>query len=276
MMLAPLRLYALAELPTDAPSATVVCRTRPNWWAWLFLTAILVGCAFLATQTGRARWGGIWIGLWTALLWTISTVTIRRAAHPDGWLLRVADDGCWLKFRSYLHVARSRDETQVVFLPWARVAMAREHRRRWTTPRNRSGGGRDSGGRFLELHLDDIDTTALAAALANEHTLNGFQHTPVSLEPGGVLRIEWYARPSLRRVLPLLEARGVEIGARVRSDSDLTQIGSEALSAQDEAALAELARRGDSMGVIRALRARSGMSLLEAREKAKELARRPT
>jgi len=89
-------------------------------------------------------------------------------------------------------------------------------------------------------------------------------HYPVSLEPENVLRIEWRARPRIAAIIELLRNAGVRIAGEATTKSDI-------LRDATEADIAELARRGDLMGLIRVLRVKEDLSLEDARAHAKLL-----
>jgi len=90
-----------------------------------------------------------------------------------------------------------------------------------------------------------------------------WRHYPVSVEPGNIVRIEWRAVPSVQDFLGHIALR-VRMAARTESTTDT-------LHAPDDAALRELARRGDILELTRAIRVRDGGTLSDARVKAEQL-----
>ena len=119
-----------------------------------------------------------------------------------------------------------------------------------------------------------MDTTELAKRLAEERDgrpsgkkqSTRWGHFPVSIEPENVLRIEWRARPGTEAFVGILSGHGIAIDRPRASKSDLRDQA-------DPAQLAELARRGDTMTLIRVLRTHGDMSLADAKEQAEAMIR---
>lgn len=214
-----------------------------------------------------------WIVFWLGLFWLILANLCLKSLKPSAWLVRADSQGLYIKWRSYQNVAWQTEGPQVLYVPYANIAEARRHKRRWNTPENRHGGNREVRNTFLELQLRNTDTTELARRLADERAghpdgkkirQGRWGHYPVALEPNDLLRIEWRASPGIKTILALLSERGVNIASPMRSANDLT-------SQAGEADLQELARQGDLMTMIRVMRANSDISLEEARTKAKAM-----
>jgi hypothetical protein len=214
-----------------------------------------------------------WIVFWLGVIWLLLFGTTRKALHPDAWLVRADEEGLFIKWRSFQNVAWGADGLQVVFVPYGLIVAARRHKRRWNSPESRHGGIRMERNTFLELQLGEVDTGALRQILANERDGKPggkktrkarWGHFPLAVEPGPVLRIEWRATPGLRAMLEVLHQHGVDIAPDASSKSELQ----DGASAEE---LAELARRGDLMTLIRVLRVSDDLSLEQARNRAKAL-----
>jgi hypothetical protein len=215
------------------------------------------------------------VGFWIGLYWLFVVNDLAKATKPTAWLAVLADRGVYVKWRSYRNIKWGLDDPQVVLVPYSVIKSARLHKRLTITPQERHGGSRHESGSFVELQLGEVDTAALEAQLAEERTgkPNGVRMKtrwvdfPVTVEPGRVLRIEWRGRRKAREFLDRLATRGVVIEDVRKSTIDLT----DAPSDED---LQELARRGDSMGIVRSLRSRGKMSLADAKAKAEDLIRK--
>ena len=273
----PIQLLPLSSGPTQPLQEF---RVRAPALATLILAIVIALLVWVGLRGGVRVGGGAlpafiawWTAFWLGLLWLFYFAMVRKARHPDAWLVRTTMDGLYIKWRSYLNVGWGRTGPQVIFVPYEQIVSARQHKRHWLSPENQSGGVRHEQHTFLELQLDTVDLAPLEHQLANERAgkpdgktvqTTRWGHFPVSVEPGNVLRIEWRARPGVGTLLEQLNARGIPLGAAADSEADLHATAS-------EADVAELARRGDLMTLIRVLRVREALTLADARDKAKAL-----
>lgn len=247
--------------------------------AALIVGAVVAACVWVGWRGGVAlgRTGALpafiawWIVFWLGLYWLLVMNDWRKARGPHAWLAAAASDGVYIKWRSYQNAHWGTDDAQVVFIPYRLIAAVQEHHRWWLTPGDR-GATRMERRSYVELRLD-ADTEALAQRLADERRSrpggaarkrSTWRHFPLSVEPGNVLRIEWRARPRMRVFVDHLQGHGVAVEAAQTGTLDLTRT-------TDEAQLRELARHGDVMALVRALRRDSRMSLADAKAQAEVL-----
>lgn len=90
---------------------------------------------------------------WLGLFWALIVNDLRKALKPTAWVAATADDGVFIKWRSYQNLGWDVDDAQVLFLPWREIRRIRRHDRTWITPsgdrsrrrdrRHRTGGGRE-------------------------------------------------------------------------------------------------------------------------------------
>lgn len=262
----PIRLLTLAQVPQHA---AVECRPVFPWLSVVLLAAFVAGCIVLALAYGA------WLAWWPALVLGAFLALIlhrdRAIRHPAAWLLRADDEGLYIKWRSYQNIHRGSAGLQLVFVPYARIASARAHKKSWLTSESRHGGATEVRYSFLELTLcNDFGTDDLAAQLAAERGQRAdergtYRHYPLSLEDGAVLRIEWNVHPGIDVVLSLLQSRGIDIADAARSQADLSL---SQRCADDDTELAQLAGRGELMALVRILRTREKLSLAEAKARA--------
>lgn len=277
---AELRLLALREVPLPGLRVfrvAILSRALTT----LILGAVVAACVWIGWSGGIAftRRDGIpgfiawWAAFWLGLFWIFFANDLRKAAKPTAWLAAAGDDGVYLKWRSYQNLQWGIDDPQVVFIPYRAIAGAQLHRRTWLTPARRHGGTRAESCSYVELRLSAfVDAAEVGERLEQERagrpggrvTHMKWGHFPLSLEPDNVLRIEWRARPGAKAFLEVLARHGIAVEAAKASSADLAD-------SPDDAALRELARRGDLFGLIRTLRRGSDMSLEEASAKAKAL-----
>jgi hypothetical protein len=270
-MVAPLKLLTLNEVPRD-------CRRKfvpaVHWVSLSLLLTVVIGCVWLAlVHTPWGWWGVFWLGGF----WLLLMHTALKTRHAEAWLVKVADGGLYIKWRSYQNVTHGREGLQVVFVPFARIAAARSHKKSWTTPENLAGGGREVRHRFLELRLvNSLGIDQLKQYLDDERggrlqrSRGVWHHYPVSIEANHVVRVEWDVRPSISVLLEDLRSAGVQIDKDLRTAIDLT----DATTRDDE--LQEIARRGDLMALVRVLRVRDKtLDLTQAREQAEAMITHP-
>lgn len=187
----------------------------------------------------------------------------RKTLKPGAWLAFAANDGVYVKYRSYQNSSWGEHDMQVVFVPYSAMAGARIDKRTWLTPETQTRAPRSERLTYVELELPDTDLTELAQRLADERAgkpgrsargTKTWRHFPVSVEPGNILRIEWRARPGAGRFTECLATHGVNIGVPAATTADLGKNPS-------ETQVRELARRGQTIELIRVLRYNGKMTL---------------
>jgi hypothetical protein len=226
-------------------------------WAWL----VLAPCALIV--------GALYLMIVSALL-----ASARRAFGARNWLARVSPAGLALHLRSFHNEHFPDDGPTVVQLEWRELACVREVRD--VTPPTDS---RETCGptRWVELELAaGVDTSALAALVQHERerpaperkflgitsrTRTG--HVPVFVPVPGRIHLDWLGRG----LLAALEAHAT-VAERRTFDRN-------AVPARDlDGRLVELLRRGDKLGAIDLARCEVPLSLIAAKERVEELARR--
>lgn len=249
---------------TAVASVTVAC----GWGGFGVGGGGSGGSGISSLPSAIVWWCAAWLGLFALLL----ANDVRKVLRPESWLVIAGPRGVLVKWRSYQNVDVGSDEPDSVRIPHRCIALARIVDREWVTPGSR-GSSRSTRRRFVELTLTSVDTTELEHALALDRegrSRSGAQrkvrwnHHPVTLEPGAILRIEWDARGKPEDLLDALREFGVSIGAATASKTELVKVGSD-----DE--LREVARRGDVMTLIAVLRRTRGLDLTSAHARAREL-----
>jgi len=215
-----------------------------------------------------------WVVFWLGLFFLFYANDWRKTLAPGAWLALAADDGVYVKYRSYRNASWSKDDLQVVFVPYRAIASARIDKRTWLTPETRTRDTRSERVTYVELELPDADLDELQQRLADERaskpgrSASGasktWQHFPVSVEPGNVMRIEWRARPGAAAFVACLAAHGVHIGTAAATNVDLRK-------APSEEQMRELARRGQTIELVHVLRYHSEMTLVQAKTEAERL-----
>jgi hypothetical protein len=181
-------------------------------------------------------------------------------------------DGLLIKWRSYQNIGWGTEGPQVAFLPWREVLLARRLDKTWIT-RGNEGDPREERRRYVEFELGrGVALDELRGILANEREgrpgglkmKTRWGHFPVSVEGDRTIRVEWRARVSIGRFMEDLRSWvAVDEPARATNDSSRTTV--------DDATLGELARRGEVLPLITAIRRREDLSLTEAKQRAEAM-----
>ena len=291
--MAELRFLSLRDF--QPPRDAVAYRHR-IWTAVLGLLVmggLSLALLYIAVRGGvrfNSRGDGIppfigWIAGGVLALFTraMPYVFLKKRLKPSNWLVQRSADGLFLKYRSYLNAHFPEADEQIVFLPYAAIAAARLHRRRWLTP-TAKGGTQHKSATFVEFRLSDpAHAQAIAAKLAAERGNKGprrktwygsatpgrYQDFPVQVATDGSLAITWNVAPGAESFLADI-ADKVEVADAARTDYNWRQAAS---PAEDAAAMTVLGRMGDSFSVIRLLRRKFGLSLAEAKTQSEEIKR---
>lgn len=214
-----------------------------------------------------------WIVFWLGLFLLFYANDWRKARKPGAWLALATADGVYIKYRSYRNLSWNQDAPQVVFVPYQVIESARIDLHTWLTPESQSRDTRSERLTYVVLELADMDLSELEQRLADERTgkpgrstrgTKTWRHFPVSVEAGNVVRVEWRALPGAAAFVECLAAHGVLIAEAATTTTDLR-------NAPDEDQLQELARRGQTLDLIRVLRFNSNMTLTEAKAEAERL-----
>lgn len=223
-----------------------------------------------------------WIAYYAAAVLIVLILIFQKLLlarfRPTSWLVRMTDNGLFIKFRSYLNDHFPDQDLTVVFIPYSEIRAAtpvtqrrelpdRNHDRKSTTTSTHT---------FVELELA-TETRRLAIVLASEATLvlgkathsakrvsTRYQHTPVRLGPANRLRIEWGVVPSVKRFMDLMARHTMVTPGTATSENfaDLDQLS----RAEQESRLRELMQAGDKVVAVALARRLYGYDLTKAKE----------
>lgn len=245
--------------------------------------AAAVGLIVFARLKGA--WPAYWIAAFMLLCLLLYQKVITARFHAANWLVRMNDDGLFVKFRSYLNDHFDAQDFVVLFLPFSELRSARMVKERKKVPdQNPRSRTTTTTKRILELELAG-KTVELAVALGAERErvfgkmprTNGrmstrYQHFPVRLVSPTLLRIEWGVVPKLQTLLDAL-TRHTLVSASGEEKKDYTQL--ENLDRKEqEARLLELAESGDMIGAIAIARKLYSYDLTTAKQFVESLTRK--
>jgi hypothetical protein len=277
-----MQLLRLAEVPLDQRDR-VFCYSRLRA---VIGAMILGGSAIGLLVLGRLK--SVWLAYYVSAVVLICLLIFQKLVtarfRPSTWLLRMTDDGLFIKFRSYLNYHFPEPDLTVVFLPYAEIRSVKLVKERQELPdrddRYRSTTTTRTR-RLLELELAG-DSTQFAAALAKERARvfaksapgddkpsTRYQHFPVQLTSPTLLRIEWGVVPGAQTILDALTRHTL---VQPASEASKNYVNLEALSRKDqETRLLDLAESGDMIGAITMARKLYAYDLTQAKQIVEEL-----
>jgi len=234
------------------------------------------------------RWNHAWLAYYAAAVLIIVLLIFQKLLTArfrlSNWLVRMIDDGLFVKFRSYLNEHFPDQDRTVVFIPYSEIRAATPVKQRRELPERSHNRplGTTSTRRVVDLELA-ADTRQLAVVLASEAKLifgkgnqpggrisTRYQHTPVRLGPADRLRIEWGVVPGVDKLMQSL-TRHTLVKPQLAVTENFT--GLETLSREEqERRLLELAQSGDMIGAVTLARRLYGYDLTKAKEFVESLA----
>jgi hypothetical protein len=251
-----MQLLREAEVPRNE-SQLVFRASRIN--AFIFLATCSGACAamiLLQWPSLRAAYG---ISAAILFFLFLGRRFITARFHPLNWLVRVADDGLYLHFRSYLNEGMPVEDPTVVFLRFADLRSACYVRERVRTQGDH-GGTRTATHRWVELELG-IDAAPLTAALDAEYSRPGvvrkewygssttvYRDYPVLMQSPPFLRIAWQVMPRASKLIETL-SRYIEIRPKVTLTEDFAHLQGLPRE-QQEKRLRDLNRRGETITAV--------------------------
>jgi hypothetical protein len=272
-----MRLLRATEVP--ATPRDRVFRSSPLYGV-LFVLACFGLCAGMIVS----RWPGPRLAYYLSATILIFLLLMHKLVvarfSPSNWLVRVADDGLFIHFRSYLNDHLSAEDPTVVFLPYPDIRSTRLIRERLQTL-DSDGARSVQTRRLVELELA-IDPAPLAAALATECARSAawerrwygrsatlYNDYPVIRQSPPFLRLEWQVAPRASVFLDCLRQR-VQIAPPVAISEDFTNLQGLSRERQEQR-LRELNQRGHTIDAVYMARRLYGLDLTQASKFVKEL-----
>ena len=205
-----------------------VFRYSPAKAAAAAVTIVLTSAALVA-----AAWSTRFILLYyvaaVLILGLVVLQTFVRARfQPSNWLVRTADNGIFVQFRSYLNARFPAAHETVAFISYGEIRSARLVRQRLLIPdRDSSADGIDAVTEERRIVVDlqlQGDVARLARAIDDEidralgparadSASTRYRHVPVRMSSGSTLQIEWKVTPGADVFVELLRSRGIATAA---------------------------------------------------------------
>jgi len=197
--------------------------------------------------------------------------------QASNWLVRTADNGAYVQFRSYLNYRWPILGATVAFIPYSDIHSARLVRERLTVPRfDGRNGTTTEFHRYVELELN-ADTASLSEALDAERNYSPpdnmtiYRDYPVTLRVPPFVRIEWNVRPGAKTFLKSLPSR-IAIHEPVKFHEDYSN-ARDLDSEEQDRRIRELERRGKRIEAVYLAQQLRRCSLAEATNYVERLTR---
>jgi hypothetical protein len=272
--------------PTEVPLSDrdrVFCYSRARALLGLFVL-LAAATALVLFSWSKQNWLGYYAAGVILLCLLIYQKSITARFQASNWLVRMTDDGLFIKFRSYLNCHFAAQDYTVVFLPFAELRSAKQvaevlhvpdrhdnHRMTRTARKRRSLDLELAGDpRQLAIALNAEKQNVLAKTrIGAAKPSTRYHHFPVVLAAPDRLRIEWGVVPSAQTLLDAL-TRHTLVRPAQQSARDFGAL--EKLSrAEQEAHLRELIESGEMIGAIATARRLYGYDLAAAKDFVEEL-----
>ncbi len=272
------RLLRDADVPQSLAGGTF--RYSPGAAVLAAVLMVSGGVALIALGRLQHQPLGYWVGgLLLASLWMYQTVVLARF-RPTNWLVRVADRGLYIKFRSYLNHHLPEQDATVIYIPFREMRVTRVVResqalpdidRHHTTKRRRTVVEIELKGEFPDI------VNALVTERASEgpkvqrwygRSSSMFKHYPVRMPTPRTIALEWGVVPRVSEFLRIMTVHTPVESAKVMRDyTSLAALR----PAEQESRLLELIENGQVLDAIRLARRLYGYDLTQAKIFVEEL-----
>jgi len=262
-----------ADVPATLPGGTF---RYSRAMAALVATGMLAGGAALIV-VGRLQenpFAYYFAALLFGFLWIYRSMVIARF-RPTNWLVRVADDGLYIKYRSYLNHHLPPNDATVIHIPFRDMRSTRIVRETQELPDTDGRGTMTHRRTVVEIELKD-EAPEIRQALSSEcqarpprvarwygSSAAKYRHHPVQMPTPRIIALEWGVFPRAARFLGIMAMHTPVEGAEIVRD--YTALGA-MVQHEQESRLLELTERGRIMDAIRLARSLYGYDVTQARQ----------
>lgn len=261
-----------ADVPATLPGGT---------FRYSRAMAAFVAAAMLAGGSGLIAIGRLqenpfaycFAALLFVFLWIYKSMVTARF-RPTNWLVRLADDGLYIKYRSYLNHHLPASDPTVLYVPFRDMRLTRIVRETQAVPDSDGAGTVTNRRTVVEIELKD-DVPEIGQALASDRQVEApriarwygtsaakYRHHPVQMPTSRIIAIEWGVFPRAGRFLEMMAVHTPVEGAEIIRD--YTALGA-MVQHEQESRLLELTESGRIMDAIRLARSLYGYDLTQAR-----------
>jgi hypothetical protein len=197
---------------------------------------------------------------------------LYKAIINTNWLLAIASDRIWIKYRSYLNCHLPADDLQIIEFPFSEIESVCLVDRKEIVPNNRNAKQQQLFW-FFEFTLYQPIDERLPNALRSERQLKDSQNRiiryknddyPVRVSGDYSFRVRVNElRPRWKKALRELEHNGVTIAPEKREIEDYTVLLEDKRQMEDQ--LIVLVEQGKTIAAVKLACRRYGMTLTEAK-----------
>ncbi len=201
------------------------------------------------------------------LVFWVTCSSFLATLKKTNWIMKISDDGLYIKYRSYLNSHFFDKAPEVVFIPAPEIKSVYEVYSVSILP-GCEGGNQEYKNIYLDILLNHIETSGLKETLDREiNTMfeqKGFiksksKHYPVSVPESGVIRIDWKSPKS--HIVPGIKKTLNILGYYYFIDSMLqleTKSWDKAEAEELDDLILELCESGDDITAVKVIKQRYG------------------
>ena len=268
----PVRVLRDADVPETLSGGTF--RYSPAIAVLAALMLLSAGLALLAVGRVQHNPIAMWTGAVVLLGVWLYQKTVLARFRPSNWLVRVAEHGLFIKYRSYLNHHLAEGDSTVIYVPFREMKLTRIVRESQALPDPDTKGATRRRRTLVEIDLKN-DAPAVREALVAERmtappkvgrwygwSAGKYRHYPVVMPTARTISLDWAVVPRVSEFLRIMAVHTpVASAKRVRDYTVLAQVGKD----EQESHLVELIESGYVIEAIRLARRLYGYDLTEAK-----------
>jgi hypothetical protein len=231
-------------------------------------------------EIGPAVYFSYFFGALLTLFAAFAITALKRSLAPTNWLLRLAANGIYLRYRSYLN-GDYPGEAVAAFIPVSAIGRIRPAIEK-STRIGSKGSKYNATNRRLEIIVRDADLAPFKSQIERERTRRiatklgskgVFRHYPVRIRNADTIEIDWRdtqssVKPGLKAAVAILGRRFATLPETKTARTDPDHAGRQ----EQEAQIIALVERGETIQAIKLTKRLYGLSTTEARIFVDELA----
>lgn len=231
----------------------------------------------IAIVAGGWHWAAWLLVGFFALLGKFALSVLLASLKPSNWTMSVCENGCVIKFRSYLNHHFPDDDPTIFMLNRSEILSVRKHTQLRSRPSSQLSDSSDVEMRWQQISLDMTLTPGLATeietALAGERQLKApkrgisstkAMHYFVSVPESDTLRVVWKSKSD--RLTPSIDIALEKVGSLTQLEEPTSEDRrwNEMSDEQLDQYVMEMCETGDIFGATSILKRRYGYSTTEA------------
>ncbi len=207
------------------------------------------------------------MALVSPLIFLITFNSFLATTKKTNWIIKVSDDGLYIKYRSYMNSHFSDSTPEAIFIPAPEIKSVYDVYSINILPGS-EGGSEKHKNIYLDILLNNNKTSELKEALNKERNgmfaQKGFinsksKHYPVNIPEPGIIRIDW--KTSKSNIIPGIKKTLNILGYHYFIDSMLkleTKSWNKAEEKELDDLILELCQSGDDINAVKVIKQRYG------------------